>query len=75
MHVRDRAFRSVRRRVDNVSQALVRHELLVHRHLQLGNVAVRAKDLAQMAFVHVFGELLDHDLGAAWAGGAARAGT
>ena len=52
-------------RIQDVGDATVGHELLVHRHLQLLNLPVRAEDFAQVAHVHVLGELLNHDFGAA----------
>lgn len=65
MHVRDGALGVRRRSIEDVRNAAVRQELAVDWHFQILNVAVVPEDLAQVRFIDVFGELLDHDFGAA----------
>ena len=55
MHVRDRGFGVGGGGVEDVGDAAVGHELLVHRHFQLGDVAVGAEDFAEVRRVDVFG--------------------
>ena len=74
MHVRDRSFRVVGRAVEDVRDPAIRHELLVHRHLQFVYGPVSAEDFAQVRRVHVLRELLDHDFRGAWCAGAATSG-
>ena len=54
MHMRDRSLRIRRRRIENVRDTAVRHELLVHGHLELGDGAVGAEDFAEVGGVDVF---------------------
>jgi hypothetical protein len=68
MHVRDRGFSVGGRGVEDVGDAAVGHELLVHGHLELGDGAVGAEDFAQVRRVHVFGEFFYHDFGGARGG-------
>ena len=55
VHVRDRGFGVGGGGVEDVGDAAVGHELLVHRHFQLGDVAVGAEDFAEVRRVDVFG--------------------
>lgn len=52
-------------RVQHVRDPPIRHEVLVHRHLQILNVAICAEDLAKVGGIDVLGELFNDDLGAA----------
>ena len=65
MHMRNRALRVPRARVNHVCNPAIRHELLVHRHLELGDVAVGGKDFAQVGGIDVFGQFFYDDFGAA----------
>lgn len=72
MHVRDGTLRKFWGGVQDVCDAAVRQELLVHGHLQILNLSVAAEYFTQVTFVDVLRELLYHDLCAAWATRAAR---
>ena len=55
VHVRNGALGVVGGGVEDIRYPAIRHELLVHRHFQFRDVAVRAEDLAEVRFVDVFG--------------------
>ena len=57
--------------VENVGDAAIGHELLIHGHLELTDGAVEGEDFVEVRGLDVFGELFDDDFGGAWAGGAA----
>lgn len=65
VHVRYGALGVRGRGVQHVRDPAVRQKLPVDGHLEVLDVAVAAEDFAQVRFVHVLGELLDHDLRAA----------
>lgn len=65
MHVCNSALGVRRRGIQYVRNAAVRQELAVDWHFQILNVAIVPEDLAQVRFIDVFCELLDHDFGAA----------
>lgn len=67
MHIRYRTFRIRWLREQNVCNAAVRHEVLVHGHLQVLNLSISAEDLAEVRDIDVFGKLFDHDFGGTWA--------
>lgn len=52
----------------NVSCATVGSKLTVERQVQVLNLAVLAKDLSKVVFVHVLGETFDNNLGASGLG-------
>lgn len=72
VHVTDCTLRIRRLRVQHVRDPPVRHEVLVHGHLQILNLAIRAEDLAKVCSIDVFGEFFDDDFGAARRVGRAR---
>ena len=55
VHMRYSCFRVGGGGVEDVCDPAVRHELLVHGHFELGDVAVGAEDFAEVGGVHVFG--------------------
>lgn len=65
MHVCDCGFSVGWGGVENVGDAAVGKELFVHGHLEVLDFAVATEDLTEVAFIHVFGELLDDNLCAA----------
>lgn len=65
VHVRNRALRIAGRREQDVRRAAVRRKLPVHGHVEVGDGAVRAKDLVQVRRRDVLRQLLDYDLRAA----------
>jgi len=71
MHVCDRVLGMVGCGVQHIRDPSIRQELLVDGHLKVLDLAIIAEDLAQVALVDIFGELLDDYLGTAWSVGAA----
>ena len=55
VHVRNRGFGVGGGGVEDVGDAAVGHELLVHRHFEFGDVAVGAEDFVEVRRVDVFG--------------------
>lgn len=66
MHMCNRALCIFCVGVEDIGYAFVHQKLLVHRHLQILDFAIRAEDLAQVALVHILCELFDDDLGRLW---------
>lgn len=76
MHVCDCALGVGGRGIQHVRNSPIRQELTVDWHFQVLDVAIAAKDLAQVRLVDVLCEFFDHDLcaarlavGARWADG------
>ena len=63
VHVRDGIFGVGSGLVENVCCAAVRHELAVHREVDVADGAVGAEDFAEVTVGDVFGEFFDDDLG------------
>lgn len=62
MHVCNRTFCKFRLRKQDIRDSFVHHELRVGGHFQLQYLAVAAKDLVQVAFIDVLGELFNDNL-------------
>lgn len=65
VHVTDGTLRIARLGKQHIRNPAIRHEVLVHRHLQVLNLSIRAEDLAEVRRVDVLGEFFDDDFGAA----------
>lgn len=48
--------------VEDIRGAAIRVELSIHRHVQVSDRTILAKDLVQVFFIDSLGQLLDHDL-------------
>jgi hypothetical protein len=63
--------------VENVCGTTVDSSQSAKRQIEILNLAILPKDLAEVVFIHILGETLDNDLGASrkWAGRAHAAGS
>lgn len=62
MHVRDCCVGGGGGLVDEVADAAVGVELTIDRHIDHFDIAVFAKNLRDVSFGYILGELLDHNL-------------